>query len=90
MSKICIKCKLKIYYENKLLTVNVDDIESIIIPAQHCGAVLVRESAQKVENVLEFDRKKKNHSCIVFLIIYDDIYNICDICFVFLENLIVI
>ena len=52
---------MKIYYENKLLTVNVDDIESIIIPAQHCGAVLVRESAQKVENVLEFDRKKKNH-----------------------------
>ena len=47
MSKICIKCKLKIYYENKLLTVNVDDIESVIIPAQ------------KVKNVLEFDRKKK-------------------------------
>ena len=37
-----------------------------------------------------WQKEKKNHSCIVFLIIYDDIYNICDICFVFLENLIVI
>ena len=37
-----------------------------------------------------WQKEKKNHSFIVFLIIYDDIYNICDICFVFLENLIVI